>query len=103
MTVVWVAKHPKATPDMLGYIPSFVSDDDPRSAKEQLDSNYQHGGGWRKFEGHVMQPDSLKYPGDPPMPLLYEARLRNERIRFYLYSWVAIVQEDGTYEIARMD
>lgn len=104
MAIIWVAMHPRATPDMLGYIPNFVSDTDSRSAKEQLDTGYRNGGGWRPFTGFTMLPNgNIAYPGDPPMKLLFEARLRNERIRFYEAEWVAIVQEDGTYEIARMD
>lgn len=43
----WVLFHPKMTPEMLGLIPSFLSESDPRPAREQFDENYQHGGGWR--------------------------------------------------------
>ena len=96
-------KHPRATEDMLGFIPMFVSELNPLSAKEQLDQAYKHGGGWHKFEGFTMTEQGLEYPGDPPIVLLAEAKLRDETIRIYQYSWVAIVQKDGTYEIARMD
>jgi hypothetical protein len=96
-------KHPMATLDMLGYIPQFLDENDPRSAREQFDAHYGHGGGWRPFKGHVMQPNGLKYPGDPLTLLLAETKLRDEIIKFYQHAWVAIVQPDGSYEIARMD
>lgn len=100
----WVMLHPQATIETLGYIPFFISEADPRPAREQFDANYQHGGGWTSFKGFTMLPDgSLSYPGDPPVPLLAETKLRDEVIRFYLHSWVAIIQPDGSYDIARMD
>ena len=96
-------KHPKANYEMLGYLPDMLSEDDPRSAREQLDANYRHGGGWSPFKGFTMTPTGLKYPGDPPQRLLAETTLRDETIRFYDCSWVAVVAPDGSYEIARMD
>jgi hypothetical protein len=106
--MIWQLFH-NMTPEALGFIPGMVSDDDPRPAREQFDANYQHGGGWRKFEGFTMQPNgSIKYPEDPPLPVLAETLLhadtdKPETIRFYSHDWVAVVQKDGTYEIARMD
>ncbi len=100
---LWIIKHPKATFDMLGYIPDMLSDRDPRPAREQFDANYRQGGGWTPFKGFTMTARGLEYPGDLPMPLLAETTLRGETIRFYKCSWVAIVQPDGTYEICRMD
>lgn len=103
--LTWIMVHPQMTLDHLGYIPSFLNENDPRSAREQFDANYRHGGGWTSFEGFTMLPDnSLSYQGDPPVPLLAYTRLHDkEVIRFYLHSWVAIVQPDGTYDIARLD
>ncbi len=114
--MIWIRKHPQATFGMLGLIPTFFSDEDPRPAKEQADAHYGHGGGWRPFKGFTMLPNGdLQYPEDPPMQLLAEAVLHSnstnpldtstnpEWIRFYECSWVAIVQTDGSYEICRMD
>jgi hypothetical protein len=100
--MIWVMKHPMATPGMLGYLPQFLSERDPRPAREQFDTNYVHGG-WCPFKGFTMHDNGLKYPGDPPMPLLAETKLRDEIVRLYQCSWVAIIQPDGSYEIARMD
>jgi len=102
--MIWIMKHPKATPEMLGFIPQFLNEGDTRPAKEQLDSNYGHGGGWSTFTGMTMLPNgNLSYPGDPPYELLAETRLRDEVIRFYNYAWVAIIQPDGSFEVSRMD
>lgn len=97
----WTFKHPRANAETLGIIPFFLSLADPRPAKEQFDSNYV--GGWRHLKGFTMTEDAILFPGDPPMPLLAETRLRDETIRLYASAWVAIVQPDGTYEISRMD
>ena len=100
--VIWIAKHPQFRPAMLGFIPSFLSEDDPRPAAEQIAARYV--GGWMPFHGFRMLPNGdLAYPGDAPTQLLAETKLRDETIRFYDSAWVAIVQPDGTHEIARLD
>lgn len=96
-------KHPKATQEMLGYIPRFLDENNPESAKVQLNDNYQHGGGWDPFQGFKMTSQGLEYPGDAPTRLLADGKLREEIIRIYEHAWVAIVQPDGSYEISRMD
>jgi hypothetical protein len=50
-----------------------------------------------------MTRDGLCYPGDPPMPALAETRLREETIRVYDCSWVAIIQPDKRFEVCRLD
>lgn len=91
----------------LGLIPAFLSEHDPRPAVEQLHTNYAHGGGWRKFEGFLLVEENehyaLSYPGDPLMHEVGRAQLRDETVVVFEYSWVAVIQSDGTYEIARMD
>ena len=88
----------------LGLIPYMLDEDDPASAREQFDAKYQHGGGWRPFKGFTMLPDrTLTYPEDPPNKPRAITMLREEMIIFYDFAWVAIVQPDGTWEVARMD
>lgn len=89
----------------LGFIPSFLSEYDPRPAREQLDQNYAHGGGWSPMPGWQLQSDgeSLRYPGDPVLHPLAEAKLRDETIRFYDCAFVAIFQPDGSFEVDRLD
>lgn len=96
-------KHPKATREMLGYIPSFLDENNPEPARVQLGDGYRHGGGWDTFRGFKMTERGLEYPGDPPMRLMAEGKLRDEVIRIYELAWVAIVQPSGEYEVARMD
>lgn len=101
-------KHPAVTlanvDQIVGMIPSWLSELDPRSASEQLDSWYQHGGGWSPFKGHKLNDDnSLSYPGDPDLPVLVEMTLRDETICIYPHAWVAIIQKDRSFEVCRMD
>lgn len=96
-------KHPRVTNDMLGLLPYFLFESDPRPAREQLDDRYAHGGGWSPFRGFTMTSTALEYPGDPPMLLLAEAWLRDETLRFYEGEWLAVVQPDGSYEVSRVD
>jgi hypothetical protein len=101
--IEFTLKHPRATHDMLGYLPQCWDARNPQSAREQADANYSHGGGWEPFHGFRMTNRGLEYPGDPPMVLIAEAKLRDETIRLYDCSWVAIVQPDGSFEACRMD
>lgn len=100
--MIWTPKHLSAHKDMLGYLPGFLSEIDPRKASEQIARRYV--GGWQRFPGFTMlENGNLKYPGDPETQLLFESKLHEETIRLYEYSWLAIIQADGTYEVARLD
>lgn len=100
--IVWTAKHPQAHLDMMGFIPSFISEEDPRPVKEQIAERYVSG--WHPMPGFKMLPNgNLQYPGDPPVALLFEAKLREEVLRFYNSAWFAIVQPDGSFEASRLD
>lgn len=97
-----VTRHPQFTHEMLGFIPSFLDVNDPRDARSQIDAKYLSG--WNSFKGHKMLPDgSIKYPGDPPLPVLCEIHFRDEILLCYDYAWVAIKGSDGTFDIARLD
>jgi hypothetical protein len=103
--MTWIGLHPDFTPDDLGFLPGFLSIDDPRPAKEQIDANYRHGGGWNAQPGFTLHEDgSLHYPGDPPLKPLAMTQLREELIMFYPHDYVAIVQLVGrSFEAARID
>lgn len=97
-------------PEGLGFLPSFLSEDDPRPAAEQINENYAHGGGWSPFNGFEYDPvyNRLIYPADEVDPAevyhaLATAQLRNEQLYFYEGEWLAIVQPDGSFEVSRMD
>lgn len=102
----WTMLHPRMTEDMLGLIPSFLDEADPRPAREQFHENYAHGGGWRPVKGWQLSaetPPSIKYPGDPALHPLAETKLRDEHILLYPHAWIVVLQPDGSFELARMD
>lgn len=105
--MVWHKLDSRVTAEHLGLIPDMLSELDPRPAREQLDSGYQHGGGWRPFQGFTMSDEKnmwwLLYPNDPPTRSLAYTKLRDETIVVYQHAWVAIIQKDGSFEVARMD
>ena len=90
----------------LGFIPTFISANSEDGIAKQIDNNYQHGGGWRHYDGFKMgsQHELIsQYPEDPPLFPLAIGTLRGEKLYFYDYAWCAVVQEDGTFEVARID
>jgi hypothetical protein len=93
--------------EFAGLLPQFLSREDPLPAVEQLDAAYSHGGGWRKFEGFTLtELDgalALEYAGDPPMREVSRTTLRGEVICLFRHSWVAVIQPNGGFEVARMD
>jgi hypothetical protein len=90
--------------DIVGYIPSWLSTLDPEGAEKQIDKHYKHGGGFDHFEGFKMDDNfGLYYPSDPTFYPLAAAKLREELILFYPHAWVAVVQKDASFRIARID
>jgi hypothetical protein len=91
-------------PDVLGFIPEFIDEEDTRPLAEQFNDKYI--GGWNPMKGfEVVDKESwaIKYPGDPALQPLAWTTVGKERFFFYPYAFVAIVQEDGSFEVARMD
>lgn len=99
----WELVHPRATADMLGYVPGFIQADDPRPARDQINARYGEHGGWRPNPGWQLRADSIIYPGDPPRPFVARTTHGDETINFYAGAYIAIVQPDGAFEIARID
>ncbi len=106
MDVKWTMLHPRVTLDDLGFLPSFLQDNDPRPVHEQIAERYAHGGGWspygkgkwRHLGGHV-----LKFPGDPELRPLAEAKVHDETVVFYEHAVLAVFQPDGKFEVTRVD
>lgn len=99
-------RHGYTEHEMLGTIPSMLSEDDPAGGVEQIDRAYKDaGGGWRDTPGFTLdlRIPVLTYPGDLPRLLLAEAKLRDERILFFNGAWIAVVQPDGAFRVARID
>jgi hypothetical protein len=111
----WTPLNPKVTPEHLGYIPSFLDEEDERPAREQLDANYRHGGGWRPQQGWQLKrtqglvPITIRYPGggeEPDTelkPLAFTTLHSREVIVMFPLGYVLIMQHNGQFEVARMD
>jgi hypothetical protein len=90
--------------ETIGPILFWLDEEDPRPAAEQLDENYQHGGGWSPFKGFkLLKNGDIQYPGDEPLAPICAAGFRRELLLFYPFAWVMIMQKNGTFEICRMD
>jgi hypothetical protein len=96
----------RADMEFLGYLPSFLSENDPDDARTQLNKNYQHGGGYRPLDGWKildMVTMTIQYPGDPPLHPVAMTTLRQEVIYFFPHAQVLILQPNGEFVVARMD
>lgn len=102
----WTIVHPMYRPEGLGpFLPYFLHVNDPRKAAEQFNDRYKFGG-WRPRKGDptkINGKDELLYPGDPPLPPLAKCKLRDETIILYQSDFVAIIQPDRSFEVARLD
>jgi hypothetical protein len=99
--MLWIQTDPRVD---LGFLPGMLSDADPRPAREQIEANYQHGGGWRPQTGFTLHANyRLKYPGDPPLRPRAMTNLRHEMIVLYDHDYLGIYQPDGSFEVARVD
>jgi hypothetical protein len=96
----------RADMEFLGYLPSFLDENDPDDARTQLDKNYAHGGGIRPMDGWKIIDKAkmtIQYPGDPSLKPLAMTMLRDEAIYFYPHAFVLVLQPDGSFIISRMD
>lgn len=93
------------TLDDWGLIPDFLDTDDPRPAREQINENYAHGGGWQAFDKFTFDVENeiLTYPGDPPMRKISTMIFRDEQLHMFESAWVVILQQNGSWEAARLD
>lgn len=92
--------------ELLGLLPFIFREDDPRPAAEQANERYAHGGGWQPFGGFTLgQEDEILYPGDTAFRPFARLRLplSSETILVYPYSWVVVKNDDGGWEVCRMD
>lgn len=103
-------KHgPWVLSDILGFLPEYLMLDDKRSAAEQFNDRYAHGGGWRPVSGWEGTGETtetgpvIKFPGDPKIAPIAKTALRDESIYLYPSSWVSIVQPNGEFAVARLD
>lgn len=102
-----------------GFIPHWLNEADEDDAVEQLHKNYGHGGGWHDTEGWTLligikQSEAkdhvkmncmywLDYPEDPLLPMRALGIMRKEMVIVFDHGYVAVVQPDMTFRVARMD
>lgn len=90
--------------NIVGFIPTFLDEDDLRPVRAQINERYAHGGGWQPSRGWTLLSDgSILYEGDSPLSPVAWTHLRHETIIIYHHAWVAIIDPDGTFEVARCD
>ena len=96
--------EPGVTLQTLGALPDMLDAADPAPAREQLDRGYRDRGGFRALSGWYLGADDvLHFPGDRPYRPIAETRLGSERILVFECNFVAVVQPDRSFEVARMD
>ena len=88
----------------LGILATLMSPHDPRPLHEQMNANYAHGGGWDDFQGFTLgEEDTLHYPGDRPLRPLAGAIVRGQLVMFYEGEWLAIISDDRSFTVSRVD
>lgn len=101
----WEMLDRRFEPEMLGFIPGWLNDEDPRSLVEQMDAGYGYGG----FKAHpitgfkAVREKCLKYPGDPLLRPLAQTELHGETLCFYDSAICAVWREDGSFVASRFD
>jgi hypothetical protein len=104
MALEWKFHHPDVTLDMLGLIPLWLNENDPRGLVEQMDSGYGMGGFKYPITGFKeVREKCLKYPGDPVLKPLASLKLRDETLVFYDCAICAVFQKDGSFVAAKFD
>jgi len=102
--IEWTLLHPNMTPEALGYLPGFLSEEDLRGMRDQIDERYVSG--WSAMPGWDFDTETwiLTYPGDRPLYPLAVASLRHELPLYYRHSWVVVLDmSTGSHEVARLD
>lgn len=100
--------------DAAGLLPCIFDEEAPVTAREQIEVNYAHGGGFRSMLGDgdwqfnhnaAIGESTLKYPGDPIFREQSRCYLPVTQETLILFSagLVVIVAADGSYDITRMD
>lgn len=93
--------------ELIGIIPMWLEACPDRPAREAIDVNYAHGGGWYSLKGFTINEEGvLSYPEDPDLyPIVEYIRdgHLNERCYQYEYGWVAVVNGEGVLDVARID
>lgn len=74
-----------------------------QSLYDYLNDVYRHGGGFVSINGFRLNGKLLSYAGDPMLYPLLEINLPDYTCFFYPGSWLAIVDKEGGFKVARFD
>ncbi len=99
----WILLDNRYPPEQLSLLAGMLSIDNPLTAREQLHQGYLQFGGWRPMQGFSFYKGILLYPGDPPLHPFALTALRTEAIYVYPGDWIVVLQQDGSFEVCRMD
>jgi len=102
-----------SNPESTGLLPMIILPTDPQPAKVQINQRYDYGGGFYKFKafelvGNFNAPINqlrLAFPGEPhyfEMSRIY-LPLSKELVVLFQLAFVAIILEDGTFEVTCVD
>ena len=104
--MTWELLHPDMTAEALGLLPLMLSEEDMRSARDQLQWHCAQHSKPVVFTtwGFTFNPKtySLKADGTAINRPLAKSSLRDETILFYRFSWLVIMQPDDSYVVARI-
>lgn len=104
--MAWIGLTKRAA-DIIGMLPEIFNEQDPRPAAAQAEERYAHGGGWQPMTGWTFDRDMMRieYPGDDSLSpaAVLKLPLTGETIIVYPHAWVLVLQQDGSYAVARMD
>ena len=92
------------------YLPMIFNEGDPRTAQEQANHRYDHGGGWNSFNGRGFELKGtadkgfqLAFPGDPHMRELSRTQFHEQLLVLFECSWMAIIEDGKMIDVARID
>lgn len=106
----WTTRY---DPECLGILPAIIHPNSNQSAKEQIEVEYSHGGGYLPFGDGKFTLENwpeigrarLRYPGDPAFGEIARCVINATKETCILFDseLVAVVQYNGDFEIIRMD
>jgi len=112
MTIQFQMLHPRATQDMLGFIPHYFDDRliGSYTAEQLMIAGYQQTAGCepndyfnRVQQFQMREGGVLKFPGDRPMKPIAMYQFGTETLYFYESEMFSIVQPDASFKVWRLD
>lgn len=88
----------------LGLVYYWFSLGDDTPTRDLIDRHYKQGGGFNEIDGFTLSDNNcLQYPGDPVLEPLAQLRRGPELVVFYDFALLAIIQQDRTFQVTRVN